>query len=103
MSLGVKAVLVKSLARIHKDNLINYGVLPLLFEDKSDYDKIEQGELLEADSLREQLKARRIVLRNRTKGTEIPALLQLSDRETIILLAGGKLTYVRDKYRAAAD
>lgn len=103
MSLGVKAVLVKSLARIHKDNLINYGVLPLLFEDKSDYDKIEQGDLLEADSLREQLKARRIVLRNRTKGTEIPALLELSDRETIILLAGGKLTYVRDKHRAAAD
>lgn len=103
MSLGVKAVLVKSLARIHKDNLINYGVLPLLFEDKSDYDKIEQGDLLEADSLREQLKARRIVLRNRTKGTEIPALLELSDRETTILLAGGKLTYVRDKHRAAAD
>ncbi len=101
MYLGVRAVLVKSLARIHRDNLINYGVLPLLFEDKADYDRLEQGDLLEADALREQLKARRVVVRNFTKKLDIPAILELSGREATILLAGGKLTYVRDKIRTA--
>ena len=99
MYLGVKAVLVKSLARIHKDNLISYGLLPLLFEDKLDYDKIAQGDVLELNDLQEQLNARRIVLRNKTRGVCIPAVLELSDREVVIIMAGGKLTYVRDKKR----
>lgn len=97
MYLGVKAVLVKSLARIHKDNLISYGVLPLLFEDRADYGRIDQGDILEMDELRSQIEARRVVIRNVTKKLAIPAILELSDREATILLAGGKLTYVRDK------
>lgn len=100
MYMGVKAVLVKSLARIHKDNLISYGVLPLLFEDKADYDKIAQGDVLELSDLPAQVGARRVIVRNRTRNAEIPAVLELSDREAAILLAGGKLTYVRDKNRA---
>lgn len=100
MYLGVKAVLVKSLARIHRDNLINYGILPLLFENKDDYDKIGQGDLLEAENLREQVKNRRIIIHNRTRNVDVPAKLELSDREATIILAGGKLTYVRDKIRA---
>lgn len=97
MYLGVKGVLVKSLARIHRDNLISYGLLPMVFEDKSDYEKIDQGDLLEFENLQRQLESRRIIISNRTKGVGIPALLELSDREATIILAGGKLTYVRDK------
>jgi aconitate hydratase len=97
MYMGIKAVLVKSLARIHKDNLINYGLLPLLFEDKSDYDKIAQGDVLELNGLPEQLAARRVIVRNKTRSVDISAVLELSDREVTIILAGGKLTYVRDK------
>lgn len=100
MYLGVRAVLVKSLARIHRDNLINYGILPLLFENREDYDKIEQGDALEVVNLREQVKNRRIVILNKTRNMEIPGKLELSDRELTIILAGGKLTYVRDKIRA---
>lgn len=100
MYLGVKAVLAKSLARIHRDNLINYGVMPMLFENKADYDKIEQGDELEVENLREQVKSRRVILHNKTQNLDIPAKLELSDREVTIILAGGKLTYVRDKIRA---
>ncbi len=99
MHLGVKAVLVKSLARIHKDNLVNYGLLPLLFENKADYENIAQGDILEIDDLPAQVTARRVVIRNKTAGRDIPAKLEISDREATILLAGGKLTYVRDKIR----
>ena len=100
MYMGVKAVLVKSLARIHKDNLVSYGLLPMFFEDKSDYDKIVQGDVLELKDLPEQLAARRIVVRNKTQAVDIPVVLELSDREITIILAGGKLTYVRDKNKA---
>ena len=100
MYMGIKAVLAKSLARIHKDNLISYGLLPLLFENKSDYDKITQGDELELSDLPAQLGARRVVFRNKTRGADIPAFLELSDREITIILAGGKLTYVRDKNKA---
>ena len=103
MYLGVKAVLVKSLARIHRDNLINYGLLPLLFEDKADYEKISQGDVLEISGLPAQVKSRRVVVRNVTRGVDIPAKLEVSDREAAILLAGGKLTYVRDKVRARKE
>jgi aconitate hydratase len=100
MYVGVKAVLVKSLARIHKDNLINYGLLPLLFENKSDYEKISQGDILELNNLVEQLGTRRIIIHNKTKGADISTSVELSDREVTIILAGGKLTCVRDKRRA---
>jgi aconitate hydratase len=100
MYLGFKGILVKSLARIHRDNLINYGVLPMLLQNPSDYDKIAQGDVLEIEDLRAQIKSRRIVLRNKTRSLEIVATLDLSDREAMIVLAGGKLTYTRDKRRA---
>jgi aconitate hydratase len=100
MYLGFKGVLAKSLARIHRDNLISYGVLPMLLQNPSDYDSIAQGDVLEIDDLRGQVKSRRIVLRSKTRGVEIAAALDLSDREAAIVLAGGKLTYTRDKRRA---
>jgi aconitate hydratase len=101
MYAGVKAVLVKSLARIHRDNLINYGVLPLTFEDKADYDRIAQGDAVELPDLPEGVRSGRVVVRLGGNGEGIAAVLDLSEREKAIILAGGKLTYVRDKNRAA--
>lgn len=97
MFLGVKAVLVKSLARIHRDNLINYGILPLLFENKDDYENIGQGDALEVKDLRGQVKNGSVVIRNKTRGIDIRTKAVLSDREVLIILAGGKLPYVREK------
>jgi aconitate hydratase len=101
MYAGVKAVLVKSLARIHRDNLINYGVLPLTFEDKADYGRIAQGDAVELPDLPEGVRSGRVVVRLGENGEGIAAVLDLSEREKAIILAGGKLTYVRDKNRSA--
>ena len=97
MYLGVKAVIAKSLARIHKANLVNYGVLPLVFDDKAAYDGIDQGDELVIDNAPAQVLSRTVTIRNATKGTEFAASLELSDRELEVLIAGGNLTYVKNK------
>ena len=76
--LGVKAIIAKSFARIHMANLINFGILPLTFADKKDYDAIDTGDELElaVDDLKEQLS-----LVNKTKGTTIKVNLNLSSFE----------------------
>ena len=96
--LGVKAVLVKSFARIHRANLINAGILPLTFVNESDYDNISQGdELLLADVRKavEDGKSELTVI-NKTNGKEIPVLCELSGRTKDIMLAGGLLDYTRE-------
>lgn len=97
MFLGIKAVLVKSLARIHKANLVNYGVLPLVFTDKSAYDDIDQGDVLVIDNLPAQVRSRKVHVQNKTKGTSFETILELSDRELEVIIAGGNLTYVKNK------
>jgi aconitate hydratase len=97
MYLGIKAVVAKSIARIHKANLVNYGILPLIFEDKSDHKGIEQGDVLLIENAQEQVKSRTVTIRNITKGTQIRTSLELSDRDLEMILAGGKLNYVRDR------
>ena len=93
--LGVKAVIAKSFARIHLANLINFGIVPLLFENKGDYDKIEQNDKLEIDL--STLEQGKVIAKNLTKGVEIPLVHTLSRRDIIILKAGGKLMYIRNK------
>lgn len=68
MYLGVKAVIAKSIARIHKGNLVNHGVIPMLFEDGADYDRLEQTDELHIDNLREKIAARRVQITDKTKG-----------------------------------
>ncbi len=98
--LGVKAVVVKSFARIHKANLVNAGILPLTFENESDYDKISQGDRLSLDGLLDAVaKGDSIVMTDRENGTRIPLRLELSERERKILAAGGLLDYTRTKAR----
>jgi len=96
MYLGVKAVLAKSFARIHRANLINMGILPLTFADSRDYDNIDQEDRLRVVNLREQLQAgRRVVFQNLTKGTDIVLEHNLTARELAMVLAGGLLNYVK--------
>ena len=96
--LGVKAVLVKSFARIHRANLINAGILPLTFANEADYNKIDQGDELELANVRKAIEAgeSQLTLRDKTKGIDIPVLCELSGRTKDIVLAGGLLDYTRE-------
>ncbi len=92
--LGVKAVITKSFARIHKANLINAGILPLTFKDESDYDKLAEGDTVILDGLRKQIsEGNEITVK--TSSDEITVILDVSDRQKEILFAGGLLDYTR--------
>ncbi|MGN0454381.1 MAG: aconitate hydratase [Ruminococcus sp.] len=94
--LGVKAVLVKSFARIHRSNLINAGILPLTFVDENDYDKISLGDELVLPDVKKLIEnGEDIVVENKTKGTKIMAKCELTDRTKAIILAGGLLDYTK--------
>ena len=94
--LGVKAVLVKSFARIHRSNLINAGILPLTFVDENDYDKISLGDELVLPDVKKLIEnGEDIVVENKTKGTKITAKCELTDRTKAIILAGGLLDYTK--------
>jgi aconitate hydratase len=94
--LGIKAVIVKSFARIHVANLINAGILPLTFANEADYDRINLGDTLTLPDVRRRLQnGEPIVLKNETTGEEIPLNSGFSARQTEMLLAGGLLDYTR--------
>lgn len=94
--LGVKAVLVKSFARIHCANLVNAGILPLVFKNEKDYDAIDQMDELELPDIRKAIETNgKIIVKNITNGTEIEAEAVLSDRQRDIVLAGGLLNYTK--------
>jgi aconitate hydratase len=92
--LGVKAVIVRSFARIHLANLINFGIVPLTFKNPADYDAVEPGDLLQVviGDLRG-----RIMMRNLTDGTEAELVHTLSPLDAEILKAGGKLPWLKTK------
>lgn len=95
MFLGVKAVVAKSFERIHEANLINFGIVPLVFVRKADYDLIEQGDKLSIANLKEAISGDgKAVLRNETKNADIQVRAFLSDRQKAIVLAGGLLNVV---------
>ena len=94
MYLGIKAIVAKSFARIHKDNLVNFGILPLTFENASDYDSISDGDELELGGLKGGLASGgALVLKNLTKGREIKLQHGYSPRQVDTILAGGTLNY----------
>jgi aconitate hydratase len=92
MYLGVKTVIAKSFERIHAANLINFGILPLIFPHEADYDDLGQGDHLEIPDIRKILeKNGRVIVRNRSKGKSFPVSYELSERQKMVLLAGGAL------------
>ncbi len=95
MYLGVRVVIAKSIARIHKGNLINHGIIPLEFINLPDYDLVEANDELEFANLIEDLKAKKITVKNTTKGTEFPVKLDVSDSEVEVILSGGQLNHIK--------
>lgn len=87
--LGIRAVVAKSFARIHKDNLINAGILPLTFADPDDYEKIAEGDSIELSNLHNSLESGKYMLINKSNNEEIPLDCVLSERQIEIMLAGG--------------
>lgn len=98
--LGIKTVIVKSFARIHKANLVNAGILPLTFANEADYDKISAGDELCLDKLREAVKSgNTVTLKDKTSGIEAVLNIELSEREREVILEGGLLDYTRERIK----
>ena len=94
--LGVKAIICKSFARIHRQNLINNGILPLCFVNEADYDKIDRDDVLGLPGIRNAIEnGTKITVKNITKGTEYEVTCELSERGKGMMLAGGLLNYTK--------
>ncbi len=94
--LGIKAVIVKSFARIHVANLINFGIVPLTFENPEDYEKLSEGDELAIDNFASAIASSdTVTLTDKTNGAQIPLRLSLSPRQRKILSAGGLLNYTK--------
>ncbi len=106
--LGLKAVLAKDFARIHWQNLVNFGILPLTFVDESDYAAIEQGDELALPDVREEVRAgTEVTVENRTRDRTFTARHEMSDRQVEMMLAGSLISFFRSsasmKKRAPAS
>jgi aconitate hydratase len=96
--LGLRVALVKDFARIHWQNLVNFGVLPLTFKNEADYDLLEEDDIIQLKNLRAQLKQGKeltVILKEKQK--EIQAVHTLSDRQVDIMLKGGLINWERDR------
>jgi aconitate hydratase len=95
MYLGVKAVIAKSFERIHAANLINFGILPLIFKNSEDYDAIESGDLLEAQNWKNSLaKGEPVTISSLRTGNVIECNYSLSERQIGVVLDGGLLNHL---------
>lgn len=91
MYLGIKVVIAMAIERIHAANLVNFGIVPLLFANPADYDKIEQGQTIEICEIRKQLAPEKTVIAKLADGSEIELNHRLSAEDIDIILAGGRL------------
>jgi len=98
MYLGIKAILAKSYARIHRSNLINFGILPLTFKDPDEFDRVQQGDQLKIENIQNNLsKGGLLQVENVTQQRIFEVVHGLNDREMEILLSGGLLNYIRNR------
>ncbi|MDI9434088.1 MAG: aconitate hydratase [Planctomycetota bacterium] len=101
MYLGVRAVIAKTIERIHRANLINFCIVPIRFADPADYDEIEPGDELTIDDLIGAVKnAETVTIVRKRDDVEFTGLLELSSRDREVLLAAGLLSYTREKAHA---
>lgn len=96
MFLGVKGVIAKSYARIHHSNLVNFGLLPMVFASPDDYGSVEQGDELSIGEVTAGVDEGRLTVQNRTKKTSFEVTMELTERQKAILKAGGLLPYTRE-------
>ena len=97
--LGIKAVIAKSFARIHKQNLINNGILPLVFQNEKEYEDVDVLDELIIENILEQINGDTITIKNKTKGKEYKLLLEVEERQREMLEAGGLLNLIKAKNR----
>ena len=97
MYLGVEVVIAKSMERIHSTNLVNFGIVPLLFTSDADYDAIEPGATLFVENLPKAIMQPEVTVRNQTTGATFTVRCDLSDRQRDILRCGGLLNYIKEK------
>jgi aconitate hydratase len=96
--LGQKFVIAKSYARIGWQNLINFGMIPFEFEHPDDWEKLDQGDVIQLNGLRQLVADRKPVkARIHAKGLEIPLVYHISRRQAEIILKGGVINYVKGK------
>ncbi|SER96202.1 aconitate hydratase [Salipaludibacillus aurantiacus] len=96
--LGLRVVLVKDFARIHWQNLVNFGILPITFKDDADYDKLEEGDFITLENIREVLlNEEEISAKVRSKKLDIPCEHMMSKRQIDIVLAGGLINWVKER------
>lgn len=95
MSVGMKVVIARSFARIYRRNMINNGVVPLVFKNAADYESIQKGDLLFIDRVFEQVQKDRVVVENRSRGNTFETVFDLTPRERDLLLKGGLLGSLR--------
>ncbi len=93
--LGIKAVMAVSFARIHAANLINSGIMPLVFEDSADYEKINQNDVLRIEDARTQLASGKITVKNVTGGFEFTLKADFSEKQLNMLLSGGLINMMK--------
>jgi aconitate hydratase len=99
--MGLRVVIARSFARIHWQNLINFGMLPLTFADPDDYDGIDQGDMLQVTDVRQALpQTGRLRVANQTKGTVFEAQHRLSERQIGMVLEGGLINVVRQRQQS---
>nr|HPO49626.1 aconitase family protein [Spirochaetota bacterium] len=96
--LGIVSVIVKSFARIHKANLINFGIIPLTFENPEDYDLIKENDIIRIPNIREQIKENLINIEAYVFDKKINLRLEVSINDREQLIAGGKLAYIKNKF-----
>ena len=98
MYLGVKAVIAKSIERIHRTNLINFGILPLIFIKPDDYQHLNAGDIVEVSDVRKTITENsKLVLKNKTKNVDIELKYDFTEKEKQIIVAGGLLNYIKRK------
>ena len=95
--LGLRVILAKGFARIHGQNLVNFGILPLVFVDPTEYDQLADGDILVLKSLREKLAQGRILIDNRTRNRTFETCHDLSPRQVQVVLEGGLINWVKQQ------
>lgn len=99
MFFGTEILFAKSFARIHKENLINYGILPLVFKNKEDYDKIHMNDTFVIENVLDQVEKREVTVKVPEKNLEFVTLLEVSDFDLEVLKQGGALNYLKNKMK----
>jgi aconitate hydratase len=97
--LGLKAVIAKSFARIHWQNLINFGILPLNFTDKNDFKKVDEGDILIFNDIHSITRSKKIEIINKTKDLNFEAEHSMTERQTEMILSGGLINIVKEKVK----